>query len=56
MGKMYTVAEAAKELGLTPRTIREYIRRGDMIAKKYTKSKQGIWSIPESEIEKYKKV
>lgn len=54
MGKMYTVTEAAKELGLTPRTVREYIKRGKINAVKYTKVQQGIWSIPESEIKKIK--
>jgi predicted site-specific integrase-resolvase len=39
---MYTVAEAAKKLGVTPRTLRYYITAGDVRAEKVPREKNAL--------------
>lgn len=46
--KNYTIRQTSSMLGMSVRTIREWIRKGKMKAAKYPGS--NIWRIPESEI------
>lgn len=46
--KSYTVRQASSVLGMSVRTIREWIKNGKMRAAKYPGS--NIWRIPTSEI------
>lgn len=46
--KNYTIRQASSMLGMSVRTVREWIRSGKMKAAKYPGS--NIWRIPESEI------
>ena len=52
MERVYTIIEAAAELHLKPRTVREYIRTGRLDAFKYTNSPKASWIIKESAIRK----
>lgn len=54
MERVYTIIEAAAELHLKPRTVREYIRTGRLKAFKYTDSPKASWFINESAIKKLK--
>lgn len=48
------VAEAAERLRMHQETVREYIRRGDLPAIKFTAGgRRGIWKIRESAIERF---
>lgn len=49
MEKQYTIIQAAEVLGISVRTVREWVKTKKVIAKKYEGGR--IWLIPESEIE-----
>jgi excisionase family DNA binding protein len=48
-----TVQQAADELGLSLRGIRERIRRGDMRAERLG---ERVWAIPREEVERWKQL
>lgn len=48
--KNYSIKEVAEVLGIKVRTVRDWLRRGIIKAKKYKNSP--MWFIPESEIER----
>lgn len=48
--KNYSIKQAAQTLGITVRTVREWLRKGMIKAKKYEGCP--MWFIPESEIER----
>jgi excisionase family DNA binding protein len=48
-----TVRQAADELGLSLRSIRERIRRGDMRAERLG---ERVWAIPREEVERWKQL
>lgn len=50
MVKTYTIRQASKALGMSVRTVREWVWTGKLKASKYPGS--NMWRIPESEIEK----
>ena len=50
MVKTYTIRQASKMLGMSVRTVREWVWTGKLKASKYPGS--NMWRIPESEIEK----
>lgn len=50
MYKVYTIRQASKMLGMSVRTVREWVWRGKIKASKYSGS--NMWRIPESEIKK----
>ena len=50
MVKIYTIRQASKMLGMSVRTVREWVWNGKLKAFKYTGS--NMWRIPESEIKK----
>lgn len=52
--KIYTIEEAAVELHIKPRTLREYIRTGIIKGFKYANTPKGSWYIKESEIKRLK--
>lgn len=56
MEKMYTVKETAKELNVTEYTVRQYIKRKIIEAVKYIDTDKGSWYIPESQVEKMKRL
>lgn len=51
--KNYSIKEVAEVLGIKVRTVRDWLRRGIIKAKKYKNSP--MWFISESEIEKIQK-
>ncbi|WP_404285251.1 helix-turn-helix domain-containing protein [Glutamicibacter arilaitensis] len=52
--ELLIVAEAAERLRMHQETVREYIRRGDLPAIKFTQGgRRGIWKIRESAIERF---
>ena len=51
--KNYSIKQAAQTLGITVRTVREWLRKGMIKAKKYEGCP--MWFIPESEIERLQK-
>lgn len=51
--KNYSIKQAAKLLGIQVRTVREWLRKGMIKAKKYEGCP--MWFISESEIEKIQK-
>lgn len=53
MEKNYNVRETSKILGLTVRTVRQWIHDGKLIAKKYGGGK--MWYISQREIERVQK-
>ena len=48
MTKTYTIRQTSKMLGMSVRTVREWVWRGKLKASKYPGS--NMWRIPESEI------
>lgn len=52
--KLFTIPEAAEELHIKPRTVREYIRTGRLKAFKYVNSAKSSWLIKDSEIKRLK--
>lgn len=52
--RLYTIPEAADELHIKPRTVREYIRTGKLNAFKYVNSAKSSWLIKDSEIKRLK--
>ena len=51
--KNYSIKQTAKLLGIQVRTVREWLRKGMIKAKKYEGCP--MWFIPESEIERLQK-
>lgn len=51
--KNYSIKQAAQTLGITVRTVREWLKKGMIKAKKYEGCP--MWFIPESEIERLQK-
>jgi excisionase family DNA binding protein len=49
--KIYTVAEAAAELGMTEGRVRQLLLAGKMHGKKFGRT---VWMIPESELAKFR--
>lgn len=48
--ELYTIPEAAQALGIKPRTVREWLRKGTIKARRTAENGKGIILIPESEI------
>lgn len=53
MEKQYTIIQTAELLGITVRTVREWIRAKKITAKKYNGGR--VWFISESEIDRLQK-
>lgn len=53
MEKQYTIPQVASILGIKPRTVRDWITKKKIVAKKYPQGR--CWLVAQSEIERIQK-